>query len=263
MTPAVLSDEAIERRRLTVAEYFLVWENSDDDSPSLREQLNNRRQELRETYLALLPTVPLSRCPFSKDVVHRAIDIVDLDGMYWEAKAPTRPPVEEAPSSLIGIAGSVRLGEPVAWAPFLAKPGPEVPYIRPEILRRDGVGAVVSRMQIGPHVAHPVVYFLDPVEGTVPDALRINEWGTERFRVQDERGAWRWGSELDDESAYDYDLRPWVEQEKLCWIAPGDDSLEVRRGIADCSFIDLDGRRAVTRIEEGDVWWPDRMGPTE
>jgi hypothetical protein len=259
---AELTDDDIERRRLTVAEYFLVWEDGDDDSPSLREQLNNRRQELRETYLDVLPTLPISRCPFSNDVLERAIDIIDLDGLYWEAKAPTRPPVEDAPSSFVALTGAVRLGEPVAWSPFLAKPGPEVPYVRPAVLDHEGVAAVVSRISIGPHTGYPIVYFLDPLYGDVPDELRLNEWGSERFRVIDERGAWRWGSELDDESAYDYEVERWVANGKLRWIAPGDASLEVRTGIDGCPFIGLDGHRAVTRIEEGEVWWPENMSPS-
>jgi hypothetical protein len=257
-----LTDDDIERRRLTVAEYFLVWEDGDDDSPSLREQLNNRRQELRETYLDVLPTVPISRCPFSREVLERAIDVIDLDGLYWEAKGPSRPPVEDGPSSLAALAGAVRLGEPVAWAPFLAKPGPEVPYVRPDVLSHEGVVAVISQIDIGPHTGYPIAYFLDPVHGGVPDELRLNEWGSERFRVIDERGAWRWGAELDDESIYDYHLEPWVESEKVQWIAPGDEALEVRTGLAGCPYVQLSGHRAVTRIEEGDVWWPEAAAPS-
>lgn len=251
-----LSDDQRERRRLTVAEYFLVWEDSDDDSPSLREQLQGRRSELRETYLSLLARVPVARCPFTDVVVERTIDDVDLDGLWWEARGPTRPPVEPAPPTFIGMTGAVRLGGPVAWAPFLAKPGPEVPYVRPDLLERPGVTAVLSAIQIGPHTGYPVTYFLDSSLVPVPDELRVNEWGSERFRIEDERGVWRWGSELDDENRYDYDLRPWLERGDLQWIEPGDTDLELRTGVAGCPYLDLDGRRAVTRIEEGDVWWP-------
>lgn len=252
----LLTDEQVERRRLTVAEYFLVWEDDEDDSPSLREQLQARRTELRETYLGLLPTVPVARCPFRGELLERAIDVVDLDGLWWEARSPTRPPVEPAPASFIGMTGAVRLGEPIAWAPFLAKPGPEVPYVRPELLDRPGVAAVVSTIRIGPHTGYPVTYFLEPSSTPVPDELRINEWGSERFRIEDERGVWRWGSELDDENRYDYDLRPWLERGDLRWIEAGDSDLELRVGTEDCPYLDLTGHRGVTRIEEGDVWWP-------
>lgn len=257
MTGARLTDAQLEQRRLTVAEYFLVWEDRDDDSPSLREQLIERRAMLREAYLEVLATIALSRCPFSLEVVERAIDVVDLDGLYWEARGPTRPPIEVAPASLIAITGAVRIGEPVAWAPFLAKPGPEAPFVRPDILSREGVAAVVCQLRIGPHVGYPVVYFLDPAQGDVPDELRLNEWGSERYHVRDERGAWRWGSELDDPSVYDYELEPWITSGKLRWIEPDDPSLTVRTGVDGCPYIGLDGHRAVTRIEEGEVWWPD------
>lgn len=252
-----LSDEELELRRLTVAEYFLVWEDGDDVSPSLREQLINRRGELRETYLSLLPSVEISRCPFSSEVVRRAIDVIDLDGMYWEAKGPTRPPTEDAPTSMIALTGAVAIGEPVAWAPFLAKPGPEVPFLRTDVLRHEGVAAVISRIGVGPHVGYPIVYFLDPVEGAVPAELRLNEWGSERFRSLDPDGVWRWGTDLDDESTYEYEIAPWIEAGKVGWIEPGDASLTVRFGLDGCPYVGLQGRRAATRIEEGDVWWPD------
>lgn len=253
---SLLTDEQVERRRLTVAEYFLVWEDDEDDSPILREQLQARRTELRETYLGLLPKVPVARCPFGSEVVERAIDVVDLDGLWWEARGPARPPVEPTPPTFIGMTGAVRLGDPIAWAPFLAKPGPEVPYVRPELLVVDGVVAVVSTLRVGPHTGYPVSYFLDPERGQVPDELRVNEWGSERFRVEDEQGVWRWGSELDDENRYDYDLRPWLERGDLRWIEPGHTDLALRTGTEGCPYLDLDGHRAVTRIEEGDVWWP-------
>lgn len=251
-----LSDDQRERRRLTVAEYFLVWEDSDDDSPSLRQQLQARRAELRETYLSLLHRVPVARCPYTDVVVERTIDDVDLDGLWWEARAPSRPPVEPAPATFIGVTGAVRLGEPVAWAPFLAKPGPEVPYVRPELLQIEGVVAVVSRVRIGPHTGYPVSYFLDPGRGAVPDELRVNEWGSERFRAQSPDGAWRWGSELDDENRFDYELGPWLERGALQWIEPDAGDFGLRTGVEGCPYLDLDGHRAVTRIEEGDVWWP-------
>lgn len=258
-----LTDEQRERRRLTVAEYFLVWEDGEDDSPSLRDQLIERRGALRQTYLEVLPTIALSRCPFSLEMLERAVDVVDLDGLYWEARGPTRPPIEDAPSSLVAITGAVRIGSPVAWSPFLAKPGPEAPFVRPDVLAHDGVSAVLSRLPIGPHIGYPVVYYLDPTTGDVPDRLRLNEWGSERFHVRDERGAWRWGSELDDESSYDYELEPWVEQGKLRWIEPDDASLTLRTGTHGCPYLNLPGHRAVTRIEEGEVWWPeDVLGST-
>lgn len=249
-------DELLERQR-TVAEYHLIWEDDEDDSPALRDQVLARRTELRRTYLDLLPSVPVSRCPFGGDVLQRAIDVVDLDGLYWEAERPTRPPVEEAPTSFVGLVGALRLGEPIALAPFLAKPGPEVPYVRPDVLGRPGVGAVVSTLAVGPHTGYPIAYFFDPAHGPVPDDLRMNEWGSERFRVRDGSGTWRWGTELDDESTYDYDLRPWLERGDLQWIAPGDADLVLRQGAQDCPYLDLPGHRAVTRVEEGEVWWPE------
>ena len=253
-----LSEADLERRRLTVAEYFLVWEDNDDDSPSLREQLIDRRRELRLAYLEVLPTVAVSRCPFTHEVLRRAVDVVDINGLYWEAKAPTRPPAEEAPANFIGMSGAMRIGEPVALAPFLAKPGPEVPFVRPDILRHEAVTAVITELPVGPHVGYPICSFLDPRAGAaIPTELRLNEWGSERFRVHEPGAGWKWGSELDDDSSYDYDVAAWVEAGKLQWIAPGDADLTLRTGADDCPYLDLRGHRAVTRIEDGDVWWPE------
>lgn len=256
-----LTDDDLEVRRLTVASYFLIWEARDDDSWSLREQLTLRRQELREKYLSVLPRVALSRCPFTDDIVERSIDLVDLDGLFWEARNPARA-LEPHPPTMIGMAGATALGEPVAWAPFLAKPGPEVPFVRPDILDRPGVVAVVSQVSIGPHTGYAISYFLDPSAGPVPEELRINEWGSERFEVIGGDGAVTFGAELDDENSYDYELSRWLDEGRLRWIAPGDPSLRIRFGTDGCPFLDLTGHRSVTRIEEGDVWWPEDVGTT-
>ena len=54
----------------------------------------------------------------------------------------------------------------------------------------------------------------------------------------------------------DFDLSSWIGAGKLLWIGPGDTSLELRSDVEECPYLDLDGRREMSRIQDGKVWRP-------
>ncbi|HEX2850370.1 MAG TPA: hypothetical protein VHN98_07445 [Acidimicrobiales bacterium] len=254
-------DDAVrERRRLALAEYFLIYEDTDDDSDTLVMELTQRRDELREQYLDTLVDIAVARCPFTGEVVTWRVDVVDIDGLFWDARNPARLAPAAAPPTFVGLSGALRLGD-VPWAPFLSRPGPEVPFLVPQALEPADVRAVVSSLAIGSHMGFPIAYFADPkVLPLMQSFPRVNEWGTDRYWVQDASGAWRWGESAEDEASYDYDLARWIDGRRLSWIAPGDASLTLRTTVDDCPYLDLPGHRSVTRVEEGDAWWPEDVG---
>jgi hypothetical protein len=203
----------------------------------------------RSRYLEGLHCVNISRCPISGEVLGRRIDVDGLDGPWWDDENPIRP-VDEQPVTFVALCGAVRLGADITPAPFLTKPGPEAPFVVPELLAVDGVTAVISSLDIGPHLAYPITYWAHSLPDDTP---RPNEWGASSYQLPNGR----WGADDVFETAYDDELAPWIDANKLAWIAPDDTSLTVRTGRDGCPYVDLPGRRTVTRIHDGNVWWPE------
>ena len=198
-----------------------------------------------------LPRVPLTRCPITSDVVHHAIDVDGLDGFWWNYDGAVRPREPDLPPTWFVLTGAVRLAERVRRAPFLCKPGPEVPYVIPRILEHRGVTAVVSSVVIGEHAGYAIAYFAKPTPWQLP---RVNTWGADYFWYTTTEGEWAFDETPLVEADLDFDLRPWIESGKLRWIAPGDTKLALHKGLPNCPYLDLDGRREILRIEDGRVW---------
>lgn len=237
-----------EYRRLTLhARGPATGTNAETEAriDGLRERIGT----LWDAYSDRVPLVALSRCPFSHDVAYHSFDPWGLDGPWWDAESPARP-IERQLPSYFALSGAVRLHEPVESAPFLCKPGPEVPFVVPRLLSEPNLRAVVSQTPVGRHLGYPVFYFVD---GTA-SVLRVNTWGTSAYTLLDERGLLRWNEAPELPEDYDFDLAPWIEAGKLLWIAPGDDSFRLQGAVDDCPYLEMEGRRAPLRIQEGEVW---------
>ena len=231
--PALSRDD----RRELLDEYFKLPEDDLD-----------RRMDLALDYQTGFEQKALSRCPITGEPALFAIDDVDLDGMWWDWGRPLRG-MNDLPLSEFAWTGSMQIGSPVAPAPFVCRPGPAAPFVIPRLLGVDGMQAVVSAVPVGPHTGYLVVYYADPLPEDLP---RVNDWGASSYfaRIDDELVEVE-ATELADD--YDFALRPWVEQRKLSWIAPGDESLTVQRSVDDCPFLDLPGERDRAMVLEGKV----------
>jgi len=242
-------------RELLIAEWFLVYADHEEDDEETRRQVAEIRTELREKYLAQLEPVGVSRCPYTGEELRYPIDTVGLDGPFWDVRNPVRLPPPETPETFFGLAGAVQLTEDIPYFPFLARPGPEVPFVLPDVLERPDVTAVVSALLIGSHAGFAIAYFAEP--GTDHERLpTVDEWGSDRAWRRTRDQGWVWDSANVDEASYDYELAPWIEQGKLRWIEPYDRSLELREGVDGCPYVGQPGHREVTRIEDLEVWWP-------
>lgn len=211
-------------------------------------RLEGRLRRCRDIYEAMVPALPLSRCPFRGEITRHSIDSLGLDGLWWNCDAPVRP-VEDLPTSFLGLAGAVKFGGPIEKAPFLCKPGPEVPWLLPKLLNHPEVHAVISPLRIGAHRGFAIFYYADPL----PQQFEgVNTWGINYYRTP--RGGWNEMEE--DEREIDYDLAPWIESGKASWIAWEDETLEIRQGISGCPYLNLPGRRQWIRIYNGNVVEP-------
>jgi hypothetical protein len=208
-----------------------------------------RRRELRHRYADLLPEVAVARSPDSGEIVHWAIDTLGLDGWNWSYRGPARRIPERLPRTWLTMSGAMRLCEPVEVTPFVVRPGPGVPFVVPRIMNNPGVRAVIAQLPIGRHTGWPITYF-----GPKPRNTKlVNLWGNDTYQVFKD-GEWLgWEQETPWAADYDFDLEPWLRSEKLLWIRPGDESMELRTGVDGCPYAGLDGVRDIPFIENGEV----------
>lgn len=205
--------------------------------------------DIRSQYLAGLPFLPLSRCPFSGQVVYHSIDPFGIEGPWWNYAAPVRP-VENLPVTFHAFTGALRMKGPAGNAPFLCMPGPGVPYILPEVLGNVHIRAVISSLAIGNHTGYVVMYFSDTEGLRVP---RPAVWGTDRWELLDRNGSYRWGEGTVRIRSAGFDLVPWLEKKKLLWIRPGDRALALQSGTGGCPFLGIDGTQKLQRVRAGSV----------
>lgn len=236
-----------------------AWQDSDaaddrarEDLEACRQRLSDCANDLRQAYREGLPFVELSRCPISGEVLHHSLDIYGLDGLWWNNRNPIRP-TEHSCRTMLAFTGAMKLDKDLEFANFLVKPGPGAAFVIPRLLSLEGVRAVVSSVMVGRHIGYVIAYFADPFPENVQ---RANDWGKENYQVlaNDGRIGWDEADEIEDD--YDFDLAPWIEQGKLRWIAPGDSELNLKSGIEDCPYIDLEGVREIQRVQEGELWYP-------
>ena len=213
------------------------------------DSLGRTLVDLRAEYRAGLPFVPLSRCPYSAQVVYHSLDPSGIEGLWWDYRAAIRP-VENLPVTFHAITGAVRLDGPVADAPFLCIPGPGAPFVLPAVLSSDHITAVLSSIPIGDHTGYAILYFSDVDRSAVP---RPDSWGTNRWELLDRAGTLRWGEWRYDEKEMDYDLAPWIAEGRLRWIRPGDRLLVLREGTDGCPYLDLKGTHRIQRVQNGRV----------
>jgi hypothetical protein len=224
-----------------------------------RDELN----ALQAWYRGWVPRIPVARCPHTDQVAAFPIDTVDLDGWFWEYERPVRPyHWNELPLTWLAMTGAIQLREPLASAPFEARPGPEVPYVIPRILNhRDDVRAVINQVPVGPHTGWAITYFtLKQIH-----AKLVSTWGQATYHWRSDDGEWHW-EDGGWTSQYfdfrygdnDYDLAPWLRSGKLLWIAPGDQGLILRTGEAGCPYTDIAGSRHMSHIRHGQIR---RTGP--
>jgi len=182
-------------------------------------------------FVTRLPRIWLSRCPFTGEVLRRAIDPYGFDGPYWSADAPVRPLDDELPATFVGLAGAVT--GPIAGEVPAAAVGPARPPLFPQVLEDHGIRAVLSATQVGQHRCDLVAYFAQP--GSAGSA-RIREWGT-RF-VRTRRGTtWSWAPAVGADPSVAPDLRTWIASDRVSWIAPFDVGVQLRTGVSGCPWI--------------------------
>jgi len=214
------------------------------------ERLYRRKlMALRDQYIAGVPFLPLSRCPFTSEIMLHSIDNYGLDGLWWDYEYAARP---QSPllKTYVALTGAVKLDSKVRWAPFICRPGPEVPYVIPRLLNLPTIMAVLSSLKIGDNQGYAITYYGSPPPQKVP---RVNTWGSDTYIFLDENGKSCWDSEPESQSDYDFDIEAWIKNGLLLWIAPGDAGLVLRNDTAGCPYLGLQGIKKNQVIYKGKI----------
>jgi hypothetical protein len=255
---AVLSRTGLREQRDRVVDALAVARRPSSDEPvatpdqvaALRAYdtiVRDALDEATEAYLLALPRVPVARCPFTDEIAAIAIDTYGLDGPWWDYQAALRP-VEARPATMIAFTGALHLDLPVEETVHLVKPGPGAPYVLPRLLGVPGVQAVIRGTAVGRHRGWTVCYF---AASRPAETQGANDWGADHYRV-----GGGWDTVPEDFDPRDFDLTPWIEQGRLAWIAPGDESATLRREVEGCPYLGVAGTHEVQRVQDGVVWAP-------
>jgi hypothetical protein len=245
--------DAAERADL-LARFFHAYQAADAaelarperDASAFRAEM----AEVARAYVDALPIIAVARSPFSGEVFETSLDVFGLDGLWWAYDYEYRPYVPR-PADLYGFTGCLKVQGPLPEFSLKAMPGPEAPFVLPELMADPGTVAVISAVRVGPHVGLPVTYW----STSPPDALtRVDDWGMRSFTFQRSDGSMASGHATQADEDKDFELRPWLDSGRLRWIAPGDDTLTVRTGAGGCPYVDLPGERRRRYIQEGRTW---------
>jgi hypothetical protein len=208
--------------------------------PAEADELKLETRRFKAAYFAGLPRLPLSRCPHTTAPLVKAFDPWGVDGYWWqeEESAPFQEP--PPPPTFAVLTGALGLnGKPPKGGPRKpAHVGLDVPFVIPRILSMPTMVAVVRgiTMENG-YRAFPIGYFATTKPG--PGTL-TQSWTRTSYNWVDETGDPSFSFPADP---WDFELRPWIEQGKLKWIAPDDASLTLHSETDKCPYLDLQGSR--------------------
>jgi hypothetical protein len=220
-----------------------VLEREDWD---LGDVLMAKIDQLNAAYNEGLPRVVMSCCPICGRSLVRTFDPMGFDGLWWRSDYPT----EEVPSCphFCVLSGAVTYqGLPPRAGSQEVSPGPEVPFVYPRLLGLPGVVAVISALPMeNGYLAYSIGYFADK---RPPGEQLVAGWRGKVHYWKDQLGGSGWRIENDQ---WDFDLRPWLEQGKIRWTAPGSDRTKLADEPWDrCPYSDLPGQhKAVVVYDE-------------
>jgi hypothetical protein len=158
------------------------------------------------------------------------------------------------------LRGAVNLnGNAPHGGDFVARIGPEVPYVIPRILEVPGMIAVLSKLEMTPgYTAYLIAYF---AERRPPVQDLAAHWPRTTFLYNQGAVLHRW---CFDHEASDFDLAPWLERGKVRWCDPASNNARLSTDSSEnCPYVDLPGRRECLEIIENNARTaarPERIG---
>jgi hypothetical protein len=216
----------------------------------LRREIEEKRAaagRLREEYLQGVPAMALSKCPFSGEVLVRSMDVLGIDGLWWDYDNPARRREELLPT-FFAMAGALKPGSSLEAFPFTCSVGPEVPYVLPRLLKHEQIKAVLSSTAVGGHRLYLITYYAEPM---IYSIRRVNDLGAYCYTYKNTQGILL--HDYFEDPAKDFVLEEWIRAGKLLWIEPDDDSLTLRGFLTGCPYVNLQGSSKVQAIQGGKI----------
>jgi hypothetical protein len=234
--------EFLTQRDALLMQYWnlhALWRAGGDPARGMTvDDAKRQRDEARIGYFDQLPVVAFSRCPYCDTVLAAQFDPGGLDGFWWQerelgaARDPEACPHFRLLTGALSLQGNAPLG-----GEYPAYPGPDVPYVIPEILQQDTAMAVIASlaMQNG-YRAYSIAYFSS--SEVAADALSpMWRRTTCSFTTPDGHSAWSARC-----APWDFELAPWISRGKLRWALPDDPELKLCDS-GHCPYLDLPGKR--------------------
>jgi len=204
-----------------------------------RQKMYQREMQILEEYAENTPFHAFSRCPFCELVTEMPMDTLGLDGVWWWEFCPVDFAPPEACEHFQVFLGALDLhGRVPQEITNGVNPGPGVPFVISRLLEFDTVKAVLNsfKLETG-DTAYIVTYFS---EEPLDDVDLHQEWRREFYSLLDDDGeAVASETKLDK---WDFDIDPWVENGKLLWTNPGDQTFALHSGLP-CPYSNLEGVR--------------------
>lgn len=245
-TQGPVSGYSRDARDAAVAEYCLEYRElqrleremaMDPGSAGIWRECMARLKTMEPVFLATLPRLKLSRCPYTGELVHGSVDVFGTGSPWWRDEGTVRNEFE-GPPTLFAVDGALRLDGMPEESPFSVLPGPEKPFVIPEILSRPEMRAVLQATPIAGGTVWWMAYFAYPM---VTDHARVNDYARDCYTILLDSGTRIAYSDAYPDFLLAFDLAPWVKSGKLLWISPGDVAMKLHATIDGCPYLNLPG----------------------
>ena len=213
-----------------------------------------RLRAIHDYYTDGLPRLPLSRCPLCGAEQRLSFDPFGVDGLWWSNDEPARPAEPEGYCQhWLAQAGALYFAQPLPKSPLLVCPGPAAPYVIAPLLGSDGVCAVLSSWPVGSNRIFIIEYFEQKTNFNRP---LCEVWPTNIRSPGVGRAPLAAAEMLSDSGMQDFDfnLAPWIANQKLLWIAPDDRSCALRKGLESCPYLNFSGTHEMQYLQGGEYW---------
>jgi len=198
-------------------------------------------------YADRLPRIVMGACPFTSAPLVRAFDPFGLDGPFWWRDRPFAIDEPDPPAHFRVLLGALSLGgRTPAETVDEVIPGPDVPFVVPQLLDLPEMRAVIMRLELETgDVAYPISYWSTEA---IPGELLHQPWLRQELWIDHDGGAgWMISTE-----PWDFELSPWIEREKLYWFEPGSARPFGRADERPCPFLGLPGDRRPQSLAGGE-----------
>lgn len=190
----------------------------DDGDFDQADEAYEKAAAFEKEYESRLPRITMCCCPYCAKPLVRTFDPFGFDGLWWEqAAAPREMPTCTHFCVLLGAVNYN--GLPPKAGGFEANPGPEVPYVVPDLLNHPDMIAVISKVDMeNGYTAFPIAYF---AKKRPPDEKLTAGWARKMhvYKTQMGEDGWRYPY-----YKWDFDLTPWIMKGNVLWCAPDSDN---------------------------------------